>query len=160
MPTLIKIPKHNLIVACSENASDNILNCNLVLSVTDTPPQVWVPHLHWYPINEMSNWGYGPFFWMFHVMLAYHRPQKGPTLIHCSGGINRSPTLTAAWLLSQGENREYVEESLGHGLEMLKSNMYDQTVPHDVGALWKLIEKNPGHSLMSHLIKMDAYTSH
>lgn len=78
---------------------DEIQQFCAVINVSDSPGLLFespVPYF-WYPINEISKWSYGPFYFAAKIVDNF-KSHAAPILFHCHAGINRSVTVaTALW---------------------------------------------------------------
>ena len=108
-----------------------------VINVSDSPCatfdyQMKLPSF-WFPIQEVSYWGYSPFYGALKVVNEYFKGDK-PVLIHCHAGANRSPSVAYAILLSKGYSPEEAEQSLNYpGLSLVfKRNIERKQIPKNI----------------------------
>jgi hypothetical protein len=101
---------------------------------------------YWFPINEVTAWGYAPFFW-FKKLADKHRHED--KLIHCHAGIHRSLMMGYCWGMSLGYSHKQLREMFGaigitdeYGRD--SKNGY---IPNDLKAFYQLIEDHPDYSL-------------
>ncbi|MBR9702458.1 dual specificity protein phosphatase family protein [Candidatus Woesearchaeota archaeon] len=85
---------------------------DLFMNVSDCPHEVLLPEkprpdtrMLWYPVAELSDWTYGPFYWSKRV-LDEALEKKTQTYLHCDSGVNRSPCIAMAWLTSKKHSLE------------------------------------------------------
>lgn len=114
-----------------------VCSIDLFVNVSDSPHEVLLsekPHpgarMLWYPIAELSDWTYGPFFWSKQVLDAAH-DQQLRTYLHCDAGVNRSPCLAMAWLTSRGHSLEDAALLLSRGDEQFaktKISRYNRNI--------------------------------
>jgi hypothetical protein len=111
----------------------------------------------WFPINEISKWGYSPFLGALRVVNEYYKGDK-PVLIHCHAGANRSPSVAYAILLSKGYTPKEAEASLKYeGLsEVFLRNIERDHVPKNIIEFLKMADKHPELSLEWILRKIDS----
>lgn len=60
---------------------------------------------YWYPLNELGEWSYAYFAYMFRV-LDYHYDKGDKILVHCAAGAYRSPSIVRQWLRYRGHQIE------------------------------------------------------
>jgi len=102
----------------------------------------------WFPINEVTAWGYSPFFW-FKKIMDHH--DRGRTLVHCHAGIHRSLMMAYCWMLSIGFD-ECEAEKLFNSPSFNIRNDYTHDkengfIPDDLLQFYKIIEEHPRWSL-------------
>lgn len=100
------------------------------INVADSPcntffPTSNKPRMYWYPIQELSFWGYGPFYWIKRI-LDFHVLEKpvNKIYLHCHAGANRSPTVLFYWLLSRVGWRQAAKMMRPGKREYKKNNSY------------------------------------
>jgi protein-tyrosine phosphatase len=77
-----------------------------IINVSHSPEVLFQPsrpdqRTYWYPVNELGEWSYAYFAYMFKV-LDYHHGKNHKMLIHCHAGAYRSPTIVRCWLRYKG----------------------------------------------------------
>jgi len=113
----------------------------------------------WFPINEVSPWGYAPFFFIKR-MLDHAGPEK-KILLHCAAGACRSPMMLYCYLLSKGETGASIEEKYGGKYNTLYDMMVRRGhIPADLLRFYALMDQHPTNSLMGVLARMDKPESH
>ena len=88
---------------------------DVVINVDDAFPRNPEPEgarLFWIPINEVSFWGYQPFFAVKRI-LDHYVPLNKKILVHCSAGQHRSPIMVHGWMISSGFSEELIKKHLG-----------------------------------------------
>jgi hypothetical protein len=89
---------------------------DLILNVSDSPcwldditlPLTYGCIYQWIPIEEMSNWGYEPFFASKRLLDRAFKLELNIG-IHCHAGVHRSPAIAYAWMLSNNPKEEVNE---------------------------------------------------
>lgn len=101
---------------------DAILNvsCNHnVLFEPSRPDQ----RTYWYPLNEMGEWSYAYFAYIFKI-LNFHHSKGHKILVHCAAGAYRSPSAVFRWL-------EYREHSLIDAYEISRGKRLSEEDKND-----------------------------
>lgn len=143
-----------------------------ILNVADTP--FWLEKAHiinpkcryyWYPINEESRWGHGPFFWSKRILdIEYAR---GSSIgIHCAAGAHRSPMIAYAWITHQNKKHPMgVDQIFTNGGADDWSITHDNPkvftihdrwnidvqkchIPNDIMEMYDVMDNFPSYSLM------------
>lgn len=110
---------------------------------------------YWYPINEVSKWGYGPFFWSKKI-LDYHTNRKDSIFLHCAAGAHRSPMIVLAWLRSLRLREDQIQSIVGEGvMSTWDRDVSDGTIPNDLMTMYNHMYANPSYSLMGCLMMME-----
>jgi hypothetical protein len=125
-----------------------------VLSFNDSPPNKKDLRLStnyfWYPIVENSQWGYGPFYFAWHIYQNF-KNNSSPFYFHCFAGINRSPTIAWAVLRTEFDGDiDKVKMNLVHNSRL--PHFYDRNVerghiPSDINEFLYLCKAHPDCSL-------------
>ena len=147
---------------------------DVVLNVSDSMCWLTEPELikesgceyHWFPINEMSRWGYAPFFWSKRLLdSAYAR--KKSIGVHCHAGAHRSPIISLMWMASREgsledalrlfEGKDWSFDVTGYQTSIgaiLNRDIRAGTVPVDILDMYKKMDKSQKFSLMGILNTM------
>lgn len=132
-----------------------------VVNVSDSPCatfdyQLKVPSF-WFPINEIGEWGYSPFFGTLKVVNEYWKEGK-PILIHCHAGANRSPSIAMAIMIAKGYTTEEVEQSLQYPElgRVYKRNRDRKHIPNNIVVFLREADKYPNESLHMILKRIDS----
>jgi hypothetical protein len=77
---------------------------NAIVNVSCTQGALFEPsrpeqRTYWYPVNEMGEWSYAYFIYMFKV-LSFHHKKKHKIYVHCHAGAYRSPSIVRWWLVA------------------------------------------------------------
>lgn len=149
---MIILKKFNIAICPEEEASRD---WPTIINVSDTPgPKLGQAGYYWYPINEISNWGYGPFYWSKKI-LDKHIGQSDKILVHCHAGAHRSPMIVYWWLRSCGHPTKTIEKWFDYPISKLaEQDMRKNHIPSDLMEFYKEIRKNPTWSLMGILNSM------
>jgi hypothetical protein len=159
------------VVTRTPKALDNVLSVNpevaaqrycAVVNVSDSQCATfdYQPHMpsFWFPINEIGQWGHGPFLGTLRVVNQYFKGDK-PVLIHCHAGANRSPSVAYAVMLAKGYTKEEASQSLDydHIEDVFNRNIQRKHIPANIHEFLKVaVESEETFSLMGILRKMDA----
>lgn len=108
----------------------------------------------WYPLRELECWGYEPFFWSKKVLDSAYEDDK-KVYMHCHAGVNRSPNMALAWLLSRGHSLEEAalisksgnEEYADYLKNKFLRNIEDGHIPDNLPEFYRRIDENPGWGL-------------
>lgn len=148
------IEKYNTVISGEEFAADNGNAFDLILNVSDTASDqdldfMKKPKVCWYPINELSNWGYSPFYWSKKLLDNALKTNK-KILIHCHAGAHRSPCIFVAWMLSLHESHKSIAILMKDPsvMDMFKRDQNDGIIPDDLKIFYKHMDENPSFSLM------------
>ena len=110
---------------------------------------------YWYPINELSKWGYGPFYWSKKI-LDYHTNRKDSIFLHCAAGAHRSPMILVAWLKSLRLRENQIQDLVfKECLTMWEQDVANQTIPGDLMTMYNVMYAHPSWSLMGCLQYME-----
>jgi len=96
------------------SADTDLTRYAAVVNVSDSPGRAFsspVPHF-WFPIHETGFWGYHAFYGAAKVFDKFR--DQGQILIHCHGGISRSPSVAFAIALSEFQSWVQAEEAFGY----------------------------------------------
>jgi hypothetical protein len=160
---VIKLPRYKITVAKREESETNSHKYDAIINVSDSPTEglLGTKDCFWYPINEMSNWGYGPFYWSKKVIDKCVWSNLY-TLIHCDGGVCRSPLITVAWLYSTGHSKAEIDFLMGSDsyTRDFKRMQNENRIPPHLSQLHQVMRDNPTFSLMGCLGKMDRREDH
>lgn len=79
-----------------------------IINVSHSPEALFEPsrpdqRTYWYPVNEMGEWTYSYFVWLF-AILDFHHSKKHKIYIHCHAGVYRSPEAVRLWLFYKGHS--------------------------------------------------------
>lgn len=160
---MIKVPSWRVSVGPIEEAELNSGRYSHIINVSDHPgPGFGLPNNYWYPINEMSNWGYGVFYWSKKILDNILWTPESKILIHCDGGICRSPSILMGYLYSRGLSRKEIEKLLIDKWPTKKfSDLQEQNcIPQDLTVFYKYMNFYPSFSLMGILSLMDHRMEH
>ena len=133
-----------------------------IVNVSDSPCatfdyQLKVPSF-WFPINEIAQWTYAPFYGTLRVVNEYYKGDK-PVLIHCHAGANRSPSVAFAILMAKGYTVEEAEKELSYDnlKEVFFRNIERKHIPEKVIEFLKIIDAGePTISIAGGLRRVDA----
>ncbi len=159
---MIELPYFNITVGPVEEAQTNSHLYTHFINVDDCPgPQFGKPNAFWYPINELSNWGFGPFYWSKKILDEFQKSEN-KILLHCAAGVCRSPAILVAWLYSRG----YYSFEINN---MIKDDWYtkkfkelqtSQCIPTGLNAMYRAMQDYPSYSLMGVLNMIDKRMNH
>ena len=161
--TVTRTPKNleNILLVQPEIVINNYC---AVVNVSDSPcatfdyQRVGVPSF-WFPINEIGQWTYAPFYGTLKVVNEYYYKGDKPVLIHCHAGANRSPSIAFAILVAKGWTPEEAEESLNYPdfKESFIRNIERKHIPQNIIEFLKIIESGePTMSMSVGLRRIDA----
>lgn len=107
-------PTPSIIISCEPRATVSFASkFSAIVNVADSPCQLFTADVpvFWFPVQETGRWGYAPFYGTAKVLdhLAEFGLSK-PVLVHCHGGVNRSPTIVYAVLASNGMSEEWFDQ--------------------------------------------------
>lgn len=133
-----------------------------IVNVSDSPCatfdyQLKIPSF-WFPINEIAQWTYTPFYGTLKVVNEYYKGDK-PVLIHCHAGANRSPSVAFAILMVKGYTVEEAEKELHYEnlKEVFFRNIERKHIPEKIIEFLKIIDQGePTISIAEGLRKTDA----
>ncbi len=121
-----------------------------VINVSDGPELTFdlqaagVPS-YWFPVHEVNQWGYGPFYGAAKVYDRYN----GNILIHCHAGVNRSRCITYAILKAHGWTDSAILSGYGGWvLEQWETNVQKGYIYEDTIDMLKARYQYPTYSLM------------
>ena len=153
---------HNILVLPSRDVLPDrnfVKNCAAIINVSDTPCSTFehgVPSF-WFPINELGDWGYAPFFGALRVLQRYEEPDGRPVIIHCHAGVHRSMSVALALQLSCGHKPEDIELKPYTGRvvrdgfcphSLFQRSMKVGHIPDDVVAMLVTAKQHPDYSLL------------
>ncbi len=77
-----------------------------IINVSCNPDVLFEPsrpdqRTYWYPLNEMGEWSYAYFAYIFKI-LNFHHGKGHKILVHCAAGAYRSPSAIFRWLEYKG----------------------------------------------------------
>lgn len=133
-----------------------------VINVSDSPCATFdyqregIPSF-WFPIDEIGQWGYSPFYGTLRVVNEYYKGDK-PLLIHCHAGANRSPSVAFAILMVKGYTVEEAERELNYDnlKEVFFRNIERKNIPEKVIEFLKIIDEGePTMSIAEGLRRVD-----
>lgn len=157
---LIHISQFDITVNWEEEAEHDY---PVILNVSDTPgPKLGQAGYYWYPINEVSNWGYGPFYWSKKILDKHCFPKQDKILVHCHAGAHRSPMIVFWWLRSHGYSVQTIHDKwFKHSIwRLAEYDMQHGTIPKDLIEFYAQMVKFPEYSLMGILYSMGKYGEH
>lgn len=137
-----------------------------IFNVNDSYPRYFVDldtQVYWYPINELSQWGYGPFFWFKRLMdnVLPHASKERPVIVHCAAGAGRAPMMTFAYLLSKGLGLRGACFAMGENPDSPANVMKDfnrnvamGVIPGNLLDMYQLMDEHSTYSLMGLLQQM------
>lgn len=158
------------VVTRTPKALDNVLSVNpaiaavaycAVVNVSDSQCATfdYQPHLpsFWFPINEIGQWGHGPFLGTLRVVNQYFKGDK-PVLIHCHAGANRSPSIAFAVMVAKGYTIEEIEAQLNYESlhKIFHRNMERKHIPKNIIEFLQQADKEETMSLSAALRRLDA----
>jgi hypothetical protein len=156
---MLKIPKYNIVVGPEEEASEPY---DVYINVSDTPDCQFGKHpfAYWYPINEVANWGYSPFYWSKKI-LDMHVALGHKILVHCHAGVCRSPAITVAWLYSMGHKRDEINKMLKdpYFIQSFERLQGDNCIPK-LSEFHAAMKEHPTYSLMGCLSLIKKHMEH
>jgi len=127
-----------------------------IICVADSPCTAFradVP-AYWFPVHETGLWTYAPFYGAAKALdhLAKLNPDK-PVLVHCHGGVNRSPSVVYAVLASNDVPEEWMDKTFpvygpGGLREIYESNVAKGCVYPDTIAMLKARHRFPDYSII------------
>jgi hypothetical protein len=130
-----------------------------MVNVSDTPGLLFqnprVPY-YWFPVQETGYWGYSPFFGAAKVYDHFKDSGK-PLMIHCHGGVCRSPLVSYAINLAEGltEQEMAADYSLYKGFEEhFQVHMDRGCIPRDIVNFLKARKQEPEYSIIGLLAKI------
>jgi hypothetical protein len=130
---------------------------DIVLNVADSIPEIELMQpfkdtkFFWYPINEVSRWGYGPFFWSKRILDFYTRySTNNKIFVHCHAGAHRSPMIVYCWLLSMGFPQGEIDHIFHnpHFSDLYAFDLQHMHIPADLGDFYAVMNDCPTYSLM------------
>ena len=122
-----------------------------VVNVSDTPGLTFTLRelpAYWFPILETAYWGYAPFFGLACVV-RIHKGSGKPVLVHCHGGLNRSPTVSYALLTAIGYRPREIA-ALAPLLNLpaiFEKNLKSGLIPKDIVPFLRLQQSSPESSI-------------
>lgn len=124
-----------------------------VINVADSPCRTFEVNgpSFWFPVHETGRWGYAPFYGAAKV-IDHFREIKKPILVHCHGGVNRSPSVVYAILASDGlSDGEIVVRYPLFGLagmhEIYYRNVHNHCIERDTISMLAARHNYPTYSL-------------
>lgn len=131
----------------------------VILNVSDYPFYWLDKVVHWYPIEEWSKWGYGPFYWAVHI-LDYHTKREDKIYVHCFAGKHRSPMIVYLYIQSLGYSEEEAFKMFDTQWQRVREipeynwlkecydrDIADGRINEDVVLFMKKVRENPTKSL-------------
>jgi hypothetical protein len=162
---MIHIEQHKISVGSWSDYQDAIVQeprpFQAIVNVSELAPMFGTSgvSLYWYPINELSQWGYGPFYWAKRV-LDFHAGRGDSVLTHCKAGAHRSPIIVFTWLLSIGVDANTINEWMGDDYaDLYRSDVRRGTIPGDLDRLYELM-RDPQTGLTDCLEEMKRHRAH
>jgi hypothetical protein len=159
---ITKIESYNVTIAPVDQyeellADNSSPRYDVVVSLRDVAPHFGRGGFrhYWYPINEASDWGYGPFFWSKRI-LDFHTERNDRILVHCSAGVHRSPMIVLAWLLSlevrkngpNNLNLAKIQSLIGSdAVDLYEADTRKGRIPADLERFFQLMDENLGSGL-------------
>lgn len=133
-----------------------------VVNMCDTfaPEFLGHPCYHWFPINELSPWGYMPFFASKRVLDALVNDYQKSVYLACAGGVHRSVMTGFCWLLSQGKTEEEAAELMEsvddpeHMVSKYRQDVMKGYIPERLPEMYSVMNECPGICFMSVLQNM------
>ena len=156
-----KIEPYNILIGPVDeyeaSLADDSSRYDVVVSLRDVAPHFDRGNFryYWYPINEASDWGYGPFFWSKRI-LDFHTERNERILVHCSAGVHRSPMIVLAWLLSlevlkngpTDVNLAAINPLMGDDtVDLYSADVKKGRIPADLEKFFQLMDENPSAGL-------------
>lgn len=146
-----------IVVSCEPEITDRLSAYSAVINVSDTPGRNFSSNglpAFWFPIHETGVWGYTPFWGAAKTLdhIARFNPSK-PVLIHCHGGVNRSPSVAYAIMASNDVPEEAMDTFVTHGrgrglAKIYEANIRRGCVHADTIAVLRTRHSFPEYSLM------------
>jgi hypothetical protein len=137
------------------NVSDT---SGLLFQKYQSPPQfLLLSHYFWFPINEVGDWGYAPFFGAAKVCDFYGRLDK-PILIHCHAGVNRSPCVAYALLRAEGLSDAEITAQLSRSdlPNDFQINVRRGCIPADIITFLETQKQHPKSNMMGILNRINS----
>lgn len=101
-----------------------------IINVSHVPYALFHPsrpdqRTYWYPVNELGEWSYAYFAYMFQV-LDFHHDKGHKVYVHCSAGAYRSPSIVRLWL-------RYKDYCVEEAYDIVTGYMRDFNIEKDGG---------------------------
>jgi hypothetical protein len=155
---MIIVPEYRIIVGGEDTATLlTVKTPDVIINVADYVDSFFgqrAQFYYWYPINEISKWGYAPFFWSKKI-LDYHTNSKDSIFLHCAAGAHRSPMILVAWLKSLRLRDDQIESYAPGCLKIWEHDVAERTIPGDLMTMYNVMYANPSWSLMGCLSYME-----
>jgi hypothetical protein len=156
---MIIVPEYSIIVGGEDTATLLTVKApDVLINVADYVDTFFGSRAnrfyYWYPINEISKWGYAPFFWSKKI-LDYHTNRKDTIFIHCAAGAHRSPMILVAWLKILRLRDDQIEGYCPDCLAIWDHDVANGTIPADLMTMYNVMFANPTWSLMGCLHYME-----
>lgn len=128
-----------------------------VVNVSDTPGLTFLAQpipVFWFPILETAYWGFAPFFGLANVLDQFKGSGK-PVLVHCHGGLNRSPSVSYAVLQAEGYGDVDISgiASAVNIPAVFQLNLKRGLIPKDIIRFLQLRKRCPRESILG-LLKL------
>jgi hypothetical protein len=128
-------------------------NCSACVNVSDTECITFdlakrgFPSF-WFPIHEVGQWGYAPFYGAVKVYDQFASPEK-PILIHCHACVNRSVSVAYYVLSAEGYTDSEIQQHLNDKvyIPLFFRNIRQGYIPADVFDFLKARKQYPTYSL-------------
>ena len=151
-PTHIKA--FNLTVGPMELAEQS--GWDVIVNLNDSLPSQTGVQVFWFPIDQITFWGYPVFFATKRVLDEAVRQHKR-ILVHCMMGTHRSRMVVYAWLLSRGLKEPAIKELMGsdhdYGQEFRRA-VRENHVPSDLPLFFKLMSQDREACLAQIMMQM------
>lgn len=135
-------PELKLMVGNFESGKD-YFGKRIIFNVSDSPSEY---NDYWFPINEISAWGYGPFFWFKKLAEKW---KDYPKLVHCHAGIHRSLMMGYCWGLSMNYTHSQLAEMFN--APWVTNDYHRDTkngyIPNDLMKLYGIMDEHPDYSM-------------
>ena len=149
--------------ATSEMAWDVIINVNDTFparpiqtfsgDATDAPGFM---RCFWVPVDEVTFWGYTPFFAVKRI-LDHYAVGVNKILVHCASGIHRSPTVVYAWMMSRGIDDQTAVKCLGQStIDAYCRDVRENKIPNDLPVFFGIMDAHPDWGLAMVLSDLSA----
>lgn len=154
-----------IIVTAAPDSTTDLTQYAAVINVADSPCRLFnspVPYF-WFPIHETEPWGYSPFYGAAKVYDNFC--QKGQILVHCHGGISRSPSVACALLVSSTIGPKALRDLKDGGKRFAAAfdNEFRRgLIPSDIIRFLMARHANPSfslHGLLAEIRSLGAYGS-
>jgi hypothetical protein len=133
-----------------------------VVNVSDTFDQGLIGHpcYQWFPINELSPWGYLPFFSVKRMLDAVVTYRGLTVYLCCAAGAHRSVMMGFCWLLSLGKTEQEAAELMktvyepDYMIRMYRRDVERGYIPARLQEFYTVMNECPGicyHSVLNYM---------